>query len=213
MDFIAFEKLIPKLKKITLPGEKAHQKLLPVYRQQEFKKNDFQKITPRKSAVLCVFYPTENGKTSFVLILRNTYKGIHSNQIAFPGGKFENRDQDLWNTALRETQEEIGISKNEIRLIKQLTQIYISSSNFSVLPFMGMLHSTPVLTPQEKEVTSILEIDIDNILDDSCLTREIINTSYIKNVEVPAFVLNNHVVWGATAMILNEIKEVLQRLP
>ena len=161
---------------------------------------------------MSVFYPDEQGQVRFVLILRKTYKGVHSNQVGFPGGRVELEDKHLTDTALRETEEEVGIPRNDIVVLGEMTEIYIPPSNFHVFPFIGMINSTPKLIPQEEEVEAILEIDLDEFLHDSNLITEKLNTSYAKNVEVPAFLLGGHVVWGATAMILSEMKEILKQI-
>lgn len=211
MDFQDFVNISSKLSKITLPGEEAHLKLAPMFRLEELKKPDFQQKKPKHAAVLAVFYPDAKSRTNFVLILRKTYKGVHSNQVGFPGGRFEKEDPDLEFTALRETEEEVGIAREDVQVLKQLTRLYIPPSNFWVQPFIGMMHRTPLLIPQEEEVESVLEIDLDDFLSDSCLTKQTLNTSYAKEIEVPAFLLNGHVVWGATAMMLSEMKEILRQ--
>ncbi|MCY2688116.1 NUDIX hydrolase [Salinimicrobium sp. TH3] len=212
MDFQDFLSLSPNLRKITLPGEEAHFKLAPVLRMKELENLNIDRKNPKQAAVLSVFYPAENGETSFVLILRKTYKGVHSNQVGFPGGRVELADRDLAHTALRETEEEVGIPQHEVEIMREMSRLYIPPSNFWVHPFMGIMKKTPVLVPQEDEVESVLEIKLDEFMSESCLIKETLSTSYAKEIEVPAFLLNGHVVWGATAMMLSEMKEILRQL-
>ena len=212
MEFQDFKDKVSNLKKITLPGEEAHYKLAPLFRVQELEKLNGQKADAKNAGVLSVIYPSPEDKVHFVLILRKTYKGVHSNQVGFPGGRVEKEDRDLEQTALRETEEEVGIPRSEIQVLKKLTQIYIPPSNFWVYPFLGIMERTPVLIPQEDEVEDILEIDLDEFLSDSCLTTQKLSTSYAENVDVPAFLLNGHIVWGATAMVLSEMKELLKQV-
>jgi hypothetical protein len=73
------------------------------------------------------------------------------------------------------------------------------------------MQRSPQLIPQESEVEAVLEIDLNDFLDDGCLTTQTLSTSYASNIEVPAFLLNGHVVWGATAMMLSEMKEILRQ--
>lgn len=160
---------------------------------------------------MAVFYPGLKEETRFVLILRKTYRGVHSNQVGFPGGRVEEHDADLMQTALRETEEEVGIPRSEVTVLRELTRLYIPPSNFWVQPFMGLMQRTPRLVPQEEEVESVLEIDIDEFMSESCLTTQTLSTSYAKNISVPAFLLNGHVVWGATAMMLSEMKDILKQ--
>lgn len=166
---------------------------------------------PKEAAVLALFYPNEFERTQLLLILRKTYSGVHSNQIGFPGGKREASDADLRETALRETHEEVGVSPEKVTIIRSLSQVYIPPSNFEVQPYIGLSHSQPSFVRQESEVERIVEVALGDFLDDSNLFHQNLSTSYAKNVEVPAFRLEGHTVWGATAMMLSEIKELLKQ--
>ncbi len=211
MDFFEFKNRISNLKKIELPGEAAHNKLAPSTRIQELKKIDFSEKRTNQAGVMAVFYPKYD-ETYFVLILRKTYKGVHSNQIGFPGGRVEKEDRDLAETALRETEEEVGIPMEKIEVIRGLSKLYIPPSNFWVHPFVGILEETPTLVPQESEVEDILEVKLEDFLDDNNFVTRNLSTSYMKNIDVPAFLLNDKVVWGATGMMLGELREMLQEI-
>ncbi|MFK5983402.1 MAG: CoA pyrophosphatase [Flavobacteriaceae bacterium] len=212
MDFQEFENKIAKITKMELPGESVQFKMAPVERLAELKKIAIQKQTARKAGVLALFYPSEENKTTLALILRKTYKGVHSAQIGFPGGKYETEDASLKETALRETEEEVGINRNSISVLKQLTDVYIPPSNFFVQPFLGLTSTTPKFILQEKEVEALIEVSLLHFMDDSIKTIQTLSTSYAENIKVPAFTLNGHLVWGATAMMLNEIREMLKEL-
>lgn len=212
MEFEQFLNRSPKLRKINLPGEEAHYKLAPMLRLQELEGLDIEQKKPKQAAVMAVFYPDKQEETRFVLILRKSYKGVHSNQVGFPGGRVEEEDLTLMHTALRETEEEVGIPREEVTVLRELTRLYIPPSNFWVQPYLGLMKRTPMLVPQEEEVEAVLEIDIDEFLSESCLTRQTLSTSYATNIEVPAFLLNGHVVWGATAMMLSEMKDILKQM-
>ena len=211
MDFFEFKNRISNLKKIDLPGELAHNKLAPSIRVQELKKIDFSVKKTNKAGVMAVFYP-KNSQTYFVLILRKTYKGVHSNQVGFPGGRVEKEDRDLAETALRETEEEVGIPQDKIEVIRELSKLYIPPSNFWVHPFVGILEETPNLIPQESEVEDILEVKLEDFLSEESFVTRNLSTSYMKNIDVPAFLLNDQVVWGATGMMLGELREMLQEI-
>ena len=211
MDFQDFKDRIPKLKKIVLPGEEAHHKLVPGNRREEMRNLDINSLKPNKAGVMAVFYPDNLGKTHLVLILRKTYKGVHSNQIGFPGGRVEPEDDNLEQTALRETEEEVGIPRNNIEVIRELTRLYIPPSNFWVQPYLGLLEKTPTLIPQESEVERILEVDLDHFLDHSNFVNQELSTSYSRKMVVPAFKLNEQIVWGATGMMLSEIREIFRK--
>jgi 8-oxo-dGTP pyrophosphatase MutT (NUDIX family) len=145
-----------------------------------------------------------------VLIVRNSYPGVHSSQIAFPGGKAEEFDLDFKATALRETHEEIGIHPDKITVIRDFTSVYIPPSNFLVYPFLGISSTELEFTLQEEEVAGIVEIPLSLLLDDSIITMKTLETSYAKSIEVPCFQIEEHLVWGATAMMLSELKDTLK---
>ena len=210
MNFSEFTYKISNLKNLELPGVEAQHKLAPLVRMKELAAMDIKSKNPNKAGVMALFYPNKKDITNLVLILRKTYKGVHSNQVGFPGGRVENFDRNLKHTALRETEEEVGIPQAEVRVVKKLTKLYIPPSNFWVHPYVGVIDRTPELVRQESEVEKILEVDLEDFLDEKNLISQELSTSYAKNIQVPAFSLNGHVVWGATAMMLSELKDLLK---
>lgn len=164
---------------------------------------------PKKAAVLALFYPNKNNETCFLLTQRASYEGTHSAQISFPGGKIENSDISLEQTALRETFEEVGVSENLITVIREITDVYIPPSNFLATPFIAYSSKKPELNINH-EVDHTFDVKLADLLNDANISSINISTSYAKNINVPCFKLNNYIVWGATAMILNEIKELLK---
>lgn len=212
MDFRQFEKQIVKIKKMELPGQEVQLKMAPVERLRELSVQAKQQNSARKAAVMALFYPDQNEETHLVLILRKKYKGVHSAQVGFPGGKLESDDASMMAAALRETEEEIGVSVKEIEVVRDLSEIYIPPSNFFVKPFLGITHATPKFVAEEKEVEEIIEVKLEEFLDNGCVTTDILTTSYALELEVPAFKLSGYIVWGATAMMLNELREMLLKL-
>ncbi|PJB12203.1 MAG: coenzyme A pyrophosphatase [Flavobacteriales bacterium CG_4_9_14_3_um_filter_40_17] len=210
MYFDEFLERIPKLEKIPLTGVVSHLKLAPLERFNSLINMSIDKQKVRSAAVLSLVYKNENGEASLVLTKRRAYTGIHSNQISFPGGKAEKHDSGLQATAIRETEEEIGIQKNKIELIRQLTDVYIPPSNFLVSPFLGYTNSIPHFIKQDSEVESIIAVRIKDLMSDEYLTRRLIDTSYATKIDVPAFDFDGQIVWGATAMMLSEIKDLLK---
>ena len=144
------------------------------------------------------------------LLLRNAYPGIHSSQIALPGGKYELVDQNYETTALRETQEEIGVHPNKMKIIMPFSSLYIPPSNFKVYPFLGVCNEEIVFVPNPSEVAEIIELPLRMLLEDDLIVQTEMKTSEANSISIPAFKINKHIVWGATAMMLSELKEVLK---
>ncbi|MCF8715028.1 CoA pyrophosphatase [Joostella atrarenae] len=212
MKFADFYDLIPKIKNMPLPGQESHNKMAPLIRTQLLKEENYKKKDPRKAGVVCLFYPDEHLHTKLLLILRKTYNGVHSNQVGFPGGKVELSDKNIEETALRETWEEVGVSPKKIQLVKKMSEVYIPPSNFIVQPFIGIAESELQFVLQEDEVEDIIEVPFLDFMNDDMLFEENLTTSYAKNIDVPAFKLNDYTVWGATAMMLSEVKEMFKKL-
>jgi 8-oxo-dGTP pyrophosphatase MutT (NUDIX family) len=210
MNFHDFEKRIVKVTKLELPGETVQFKMAPIGRLQELKRIAKERNTAKKAGVMALFYPAENLETHLILILRKTYNGVHSAQVGFPGGKMEKEDKNIQATALRETEEEVGVAPDDISVLKKLTEIYIPPSNFFVQPFLGITMATPKFVPQEEEVEALIEVDLMDFMDDGNIITKTLSTSYATNIEVPAFKFNGQIVWGATAMMLNEVREMLK---
>ena len=212
MTFSIFNKQIVKITKLDLPGEASHYKMAPIERLKELTKQSLKKNKAKRASVMVLFYPNKAGETHLALILRKTYKGVHSAQVGFPGGRQEVSDLSSKHTALRETQEEIGVLQEDIRVLKKLTKIYIPPSNFFVEPFIGTCDKTPQFVLQQTEVEALIEVKISDLLDDGIYCTRRLSTSYATDIEVPAYILNTHVVWGATAMMLSEVRELLKQL-
>lgn len=212
MNFDDFLVSLSKVKNIPLPAETSQFKMSPPFRGELVSRYKEAMKNARRAGVLAMFYPDSSYQTQLALILRKTYKGVHSAQIGFPGGKYEDDDKTLKQTAIRETFEEIGVEKHKIEVIKQMTEVYIPPSNFYVQPFIGITHQTPKFIKQEDEVEDILEVALHHFLDEKNVVNKVVVTSYTTKIEVPAFELNGHVVWGATAMMLSEIKDILNEV-
>ena len=209
MDFQEFLEYVPKLIAAKLPALESHIKMAPLERLDSLKNSDIGSKNAKTAAVMMLFYP-KNGGTHLVLIVRNSYKGVHSAQIAFPGGKFETEDEIFSNTVLRETHEEVGIHPEKMEIIKTFTPMYIPPSNFMVHPFLGICKAEICFVPDPEEVAGIIELPLAVFLSDSILIEANLSTSYAININVPAFDIEGHVVWGATAMMLSELKDVLK---
>ena len=208
MKFELFLKHIETLKNTKLPGIEAQFKLAPKlrlnYNAKKIKAND-----PKIAAVLALFYPNQNNKVTLLLTKRANYNGTHSGQISFPGGKVEQSDLNLKQTALRETYEEVGIIDEDIEVIREFTEVYIPPSNFLVTPFIGIIYNKPVFKVNS-EVAKIIEVPFSKLIDETSIGSIKITNSYMKETSVPCFKIDDSIIWGATAMILSEIREVLK---
>ena len=210
MDFDFISEKINDAFVSPLPGESVQYEMAPVGRP---KNNIFQenKIQPKESGVMIMLYP-KNGLTHLVLTQRHKYKGAHSGQISLPGGKKEKTDKDLWDTALRETVEEIGIVEKQLKGIGKISDVYIPVSNFLVSPYVSMHKDYPKFKIQESEVKSLIELPIIDLMNDDVCTKKVIDVMNGIKMQVPCFVVENKIIWGATAMILNEFKAILKRI-
>lgn len=208
MNFKDFTQKIEELKSKELGGLQAQFKMAPKLRLQ-YDQDKIAANKPRKAAVLVLFYPNKENETCFLLTQRASYKGTHSAQISFPGGKTEKADKNLEQTALRETQEEVGVLPSTVKIIRELTDVYIPPSNFLATPFLGFVDERPNFVLNH-EVALEIEVLVSDLLDDKTMTTITLDTSYMKKIAVPCFKINNHIVWGATGMMLSEIKELLK---
>ncbi|RZJ35563.1 MAG: CoA pyrophosphatase [Flavobacterium sp.] len=208
MEFNRFLELVPKIANIALPGERAHFKMAPPERQKIMESFDISTANPRKAAVTMLVYPSASQAT-LALIRRNSYKGVHSSQIAFPGGKVESYDESDLATALRETNEEIGIAPGTIELVRPFSPVYIPPSNFFVAPFLGYCNHHPQFIPDPREVASMVELPLRVLLDESSIVLKQMATSYSESIAVPSILIGDDTIWGATAMMLSELKDVL----
>ena len=202
--------LATKLEEIPRPGKIAHLKMAPKFRISSIDIFLNPPKEAKQAAVMILLYPDKMGELSFSLIQRTQYNGKHSGQISFPGGKTEQNDDSLWQTALRETQEEIGVVQSEVNFIKELTPTFIPPSNFHVFPFLSYSQNQPEFIPELDEVDHIIQIPLKLLMDDLSVQKGIISASYAKAKEVPMFVFGDYEVWGATAMILSELRELLR---
>lgn len=163
----------------------------------------------RPSAVMVLLFPDANGRVSFPLIKRITYPGVHGGQVALPGGKLETEDKGPLEAALRECREEIGL-QGEPELLGSLSPLFIPVSGFLVYPYVSFLHnSQPDFKAQEREVEKIFRVELKELLNEQNLKR---GTVPVQNTKIisPYFELEGMQVWGATAMILNELRHILR---
>lgn len=204
MTFI--EKITQQLQNEPLPGRNAQFKMQHFYRSLDYNIPE----TAKRAAVMLLIYP-KNDVLFTVLIQRtsNNQNDKHSGQISFPGGKLEKNDESLAFCAKRETFEEIGVPIADIQLLGALTPTYIPISDFHVFPFVGFVAQEPLWKKQQSEVVEVLQIPLLHFLDEKNKGETTINVQGFTLQNVPYFDVLGKKIWGATAMILNEMNEVI----
>lgn len=208
-DFNQFIKNLTNRLKKPLPGKEAHKKMASKVRLDELKFEYDISNAILSSVLILLFKDADMIKTVF--ILRQTYDGVHSGQVSFPGGRLEKNDESLIETALRESKEEVNIDPDKVHILGTLSEMYIPPSNFLVLPVIGYLETRPNLIPEKSEVAEIIIADI-SFLFDKKLKKEKIITVRGHKIKASYYDVQGHIVWGATAMILNELKEVIESI-
>ena len=204
-----FQQKLIELFQAELPGEEAHKPMMPINRP--LSSAALKEAIDAKESAVAVMIFEENGIQHCTLIQRPSYEGSHSGQVSFPGGKRESSDENLAFTAIRECWEEVGIQLSDDHLIGKLTSVYIPVSNFHVEPFLFYYPQKPAFKPDEREVESIFTITMNELLDDSNLDKmEVKLNANLTMKNIPCFNIENKQIWGATALILNELKELLR---
>lgn len=190
-----------------LPGREAQFRMAHVGRRAYME----APADARKAGVLALLFPHDS-IWHITLIERTAHNpnDRHSGQISFPGGSFDpDQDASLLHTALREAHEEIGIAPHNIEVLGPLTDLYIPVSNFHVFPFVAFMQSRPVFMPQADEVRAILTAPFSFFADEKSvqITELALGNGFILK-DVPCFMVEGRVMWGATAMIMSELTAV-----
>ncbi|SER10544.1 NUDIX hydrolase [Neolewinella agarilytica] len=202
------EQLRQRLTDHPLPGSSAQNSMSPPLRGTPLT----PPATARRASVLALLYPID-GLLHLLFIQRTSPPGDrHAGQISFPGGSAEAADADAAATALRETEEEVGIPRQSIELLGALTPLYIPVSNFLVDPFVGYRAERPDFILQESEVARVLEIPLADFLGPEARKvgdRKLSSGMTLK--EVPFWsVGDGEEIWGATSMMVGELVALLR---
>ena len=203
--------LLAKRLEKPLPGSAAHALMYP--RKGAKIADQYDTSDARLSSVAILLFETGN-TLQFLVIQRTEYDGTHSGQIAFPGGKWEQTDASLIATALRECEEEIGVTEAELDYVGKLTDVFTVVSSFLIEPhifYWKTPHNQFLLS--EREVAAVYPLAVDDLLDDNAVEyHNIPLKNGITLKDVPHFALGEVKIWGATALILSELKLVFQSL-
>jgi 8-oxo-dGTP pyrophosphatase MutT (NUDIX family) len=200
------EKLSDRLK-LPLPGGDAHEQ----FRARsvgDVKPLFDHKLPPKPGGVIILLFE-EDGEIKFPLTKRAEYNGAHSGQISLPGGKAE-PGEDSIQTAIRECEEEIGIPSTQIKVLGKLSDFFVMPSNFMVTPVVAVVFGTPRFVPDSFEVVRILKPGISDIVRDGAIKQKEIIAAGRYKMFAPHFEIEGEIVWGATAMMLNEFRLVLK---
>ncbi len=205
MNWPEFSEAFYKRMARPLPGLAAHRRLVPPERRP-----DLGKAFPNErkvAAVLALLYPM-NDRVCCALIRRPSYPGVHGGQIAFPGGQVESEDRNLLHTALREAWEEVGIQAEKVQRPTELTRLYIPPSRYEVVPFLGLSDRRPDFILQTSEVDELIELPLEELLEPKVYGEVSVHTTR-GLLNVPAYQWRDEIIWGATAMIVAEISDLL----
>ncbi len=194
-----------------LPGKKAHLRMAPVHRVSTLDNEEAPPDHARESAVLVLLFPSSSYNIldwEVLLIRRNTYDGVHSGQIAFPGGKCEDEDKDYADTACRESHEELALDRDKIEIVGLLSRLYVPPSNFTIYPVLAYAIGEMELIPDTREVVEYRKTPL-RLFDPSLSETIRIQIDSDEFVEAPGYTVGDYFIWGATAMILSELYQVV----
>lgn len=191
-----------------LPGETAQFRMAPLARKR-ISEMPLGDDSIRKAAVMIPLF--KNLETDCLLLtVRSTYEGVHSGQVSFPGGKFDENEIDPIQVALREMEEEVGIKAAQVKIIGKLSPLYIPVSKMHVQPVIAWVHDANWMA-NRYEVAQLLEVPIHQLFQANVIQKKSMEFIPGIPVEVPYFDIQGHVVWGATAMIISELLSVLEK--
>ena len=207
MEKVTIQHIKEQLSK-ELPGEEAHVEMSPIGGGRS--SIEIQKVNHYKESAVAMVIFQQQDELQCVLMQRNQYLGVHSGQVCFPGGKREDIDSDLKQTALRETIEEIGLELNAFEWLGDLTPVFIPVSGHHVQPYVFFYHETPTFYPDEREVAEVITFPLIDLFSDHTIQSTTIELSSNRTLkDVPYYAIREKIVWGATALILHEFKNAL----
>lgn len=187
-----------------------YQKLTEYLKKYEKKipLNPFAFPSPQKAAVL-VLLLKEEGVETILFTKRSEIVEHHKGQICFPGGVYDKNDKTLMHTALRETEEEIGLKSGLVSLLGELGDIF-TPSGFQVKPFVGFVSDPYLLTPSTEEIADVFTVPISHLMN-SANRQSVIRSYSGLEYHDTLFTFKNHQIWGATGRIIVELLEIMKK--
>jgi len=190
-----------------LSGEEAHQRMLPPGRRLKIMEEELSLVTP--SSVLLLLFP-EGEQIYICLIKRPSTMRHHPGQISFPGGKIEKQDRSAEMAALREAQEEVGIDPSLVEILGKLSELYVEVSKFSIQPFVAWTDHKPDFLLNAEEVEELILFPLtDFAVNETIMETDLETVRGLLRVKYYPF--NSEIIWGATAMILSELIEIVKK--
>lgn len=205
MQWISFTEWLKGRLGQPLPGYDAQRKMMNINRPDV-------KAAPadaRESGVLLLLYP-EGNDVCLVLIERSADGGVHSGQIALPGGRKEDTDDSLVATALREAAEEVALNAHAAEVIGLLSCLYIPVSNFKVQPVIAIAAEDPKLIPSEAEVARIIRMPLAAVFARKEMVDVQASGLHLMIRTIAYMMDDGQFIWGATAMILSELETLVE---
>ncbi|HKM93610.1 MAG TPA: CoA pyrophosphatase [Prolixibacteraceae bacterium] len=183
------------------------QRIMPLGRINDFPQKH---VVSKQSAVMMLFY-NDVDKLMLCLTKRSEKLNHHPGQISFPGGQCDVHElAKPLLAALRETNEEIGIGEQQIEVLGKLSELYVPVSNFTIHPYVGWMEKKPVFNINEHEVEQMVIVDVDSLLNPLYQTVKSVDTM-IGKLDVPCFLIDDYLIWGATSMMIAELEAKLMQ--
>lgn len=193
-----------------LPGFIAQEKMSPPHRRELIEANS-NRHNAKPGSVMIILFPIKNA-WHVVFTKRVDYKGVHGGQVSFPGGKPEKHDNDLIQTAIRETFEETGVQLSTHDVIGKLTDLYVPPSNFIISAFVSILPEAPTFNPDPQEVSSIFTPPVTHFNNTTSIKYRNYTLADDSVIAIPGYVYQNYFIWGATAMIFSEFLDIYKSM-
>lgn len=189
-----------------LPGQNSHRKMLPPGRRLKIVDQELSVV--RQSSVLLLLFP-EGDQLYICLTKRPSTMKHHPGQISFPGGKLEKDDDSALVAALREAREEVGIDPSSVEILGKLSDLYVEVSQFSIQPFLAWADMKPEFNVNYDEVEALILLPLEHVMEDNIIAETEMET-VTGRLPIKYYPFNNEIIWGATAMILSELVEILK---